>query len=267
MDLKDKIAVVTGGSRGVGKGIAIGLAELGAHVYITGRTENGTESGLPDFLKNTSINHTAQLIRENGGLCTAIKCDHSHDEETKAVFNLIYEKHGRLDILVNNAWGGSMHAMQAYYFKTPFWEQPISIWDDHYSVGVRSNYVASWCAAKIMKNQSKGLIVNISYLGGERYMNNVSYGVCKATVDRMTRDMAEELKEYGVVVNSIYPGVVRTEGMIEYAKYDKNCDISTMESPIDVGKCIGVLYSDSNGIDHTGEVIKTIDLKASNFFI
>ena len=256
--LKGKVALVTGASRGVGKGIALGLAEFGATVYVTGRTENGEM--LPEFLRETSILDTAKEVTRLGGIAIAQRCDHSNDREVEEVFKRIIKEQGKLDILVNNAWGGGIHAIRDYFFNTPFWKQPISLWDDNYIVGVRSNYVASKFAAQIMSQRKRGLIVNISFYGGRYYLNNVAYGVCKAAVDRLSADMAHELKDEGVTVVSLYPGQVSTEGMREYAKYDKTIDISKMESPQFVGRCIAALAKDDNLIEDTGKVLITAEL-------
>ncbi len=251
--LKGKVAIVTGGSRGVGKGIALGLAEYGATVYITGRTEVG--SHLPEFLRHTNIYETAKEASTLGGIGIPGRCDHADDKETENLFKRVYEEQGRLDILVNNAWGGSSHVMQPYYFNTPFWEQPVSLWEDHYTVGLRSNYIASRLAAQMMTRQKNGLIVNISFFGGRRYWNNVAYGVCKAAVDKMSADTAYELKDYGVSVFSLYPGNVRSEGMAELAKYDKNIDIEKMESPRFIGRCIAALALDEKSLEDTGKIL------------
>ncbi|MTI71717.1 MAG: SDR family NAD(P)-dependent oxidoreductase [Firmicutes bacterium] len=256
--LKGKVAIVTGASRGVGKGIALGLGEAGATVYVTGRTEKGEM--LPDFLKETSIHTTAKEVTKLGGVGIAHKCDHSNDNEVKDLFKRITNEQGKLDILVNNAWGGGIHATKEYFFNTPFWKQPVSLWDDNYTVGLRSNYVASRLAAQIMTKEKNGLIVNISFYGGRRYMNNVSYGVCKAAVDRLSKDMAYELKDHKVSVFSLYPGQIRTEGMIEYAKYDDSVDLNKMESPQFVGRCIQALATDNNAIKDTGKILITAEI-------
>ncbi|MCG8481906.1 MAG: SDR family NAD(P)-dependent oxidoreductase [Clostridia bacterium] len=255
--LKGKVAVVTGGSRGVGKGIALGLAEYGATVYVTGR---GESEMLPSFLSETSIFKTVEEIEKIGGVGISHQCDHSNDNEVEALFLRIIREQGKLDILVNNAWGGSMHAMRDYFFNTPFWNQPVSLWDDHHMVGVRSNYVAGRYAAQIMSKQKKGIIANISYYGGRRYMNNVAYGVSKAAVDRLSADMAYELKDYGVSVFSIYPGQVSTEGMKEYAKYNPSLNVDEMETPQFVGRCIAALSMDNNVIKETGKILITAEL-------
>lgn len=256
--LKGKAAIVTGASRGIGKGIALGLAEYGATVYITGRSEK--DEMLPEFLSETSIYKTAEEATKLGGVGIAHKCDHSRDDQVEMLFKRVMEEQGRLDILVNNAWGGGIHAMQGYFFNTPFWEQPVSLWDDNFNVGLRSNYVASRFAAKIMTEQKRGLIVNVSFYGGRHYFNNVSYGVCKAAVDRLSADTAFELKEYGIPVISLYPGQVSTEGMVEYAKYNKDVNVDNMESPRFTGRCIAALAKDPNIINETGKILITAEL-------
>ncbi len=256
--LSGKIAVVTGGSRGVGKGIALGLAEAGATVYVTGR--GNRQEDLPEFLAHTSIEATANEASKLDGEGIAYVCDHTRDHEVKDLFDHVKDKHGHIDILVNNAWGGSMHAVQPYYFNTPFWEQPQSLWDDHYEVGVRSNYVASRYAAKIMSAQKSGTIVNVSFFGGRHYMNNVAYGVCKGTIDRMSEDMAFELEKYGVGVFSLYPGQVRTEGMVEYARHSEGVDLSKMETPQFVGRTVAALASDEDCLEWTGQILIAAEL-------
>jgi dehydrogenase/reductase SDR family protein 1 len=262
--LKGKIAIVTGASRGVGKGIALGLAEAGATVYVTGRKERG--ENLPEFLIHTSIERTAEEATKLGGQVFPYACDHENDDEVEALFKHVEEKHGQIDILVNNAWGGSMHAMGEYYFNTPFWNQPQSLWDDHYKVGVRSNYVASRYGAQMMSLQKSGMIVNISFFAGRHYMNNVAYGVCKSTIDRMSEDMALELKDFGVKVFALYPGHVRTEGMIEYAKYSDAVDLSKMESPQFIGRTIAALAMDEQAIEMTGQILIAAEV-AENYGI
>lgn len=256
--LKGKVAIVTGASRGVGKGIALGLGEFGATVYVTGRSEMGDI--LPYFLKDTNIYRTAEEVIQIGGVGIAHRCDHSNDEEVKSLFKRVYDEHGKVDILVNNAWGGGIHAMESCFFNTPFWEQPIDLWDDNFTVGLRSNYVASKFAAEIMVKQKSGLIVNISFFGGRRYLNNVSYGVSKASIDRLSADTAYELKKHNVVVFSLYPGPVSTEGMVEYAKHDASIDIINMESPQFVGRCIAALANDDSVIKDTGKILITAEI-------
>jgi len=229
-------------------------------VYITGRSENG--EGMPAFLKDCSIYRTAEEVNQLGGVGIAHKCNHACDEEVEQVFQRIQAEQGRLDLLVNNAWGGSLHAMQPYFFNTPFWEQPVALWDDNYLVGLRSDYVAGRLAAKMMAGQRSGLIINISYYGGRHYFNNVAYGVNKAAIDRLSADMAYELKDYGVSVISLYPGQISTEGMVAYAQFDPSVDLTRMETPQYVGRCIAALAQDPAIIEKTGQILISAEVGA-----
>lgn len=258
MNLKGKVAVVTGASRGVGKGVALGLAEYGATVYVTGRTE--TAEDLPDFLKNTTIHDTVKEVNQMGGIGIAHRCDFSKDEDVEILFERVLKEQGRLDILVNNAWAGASHIMNGYFFNTPFWEQPMSLYDDLHTVGLRSSYLASRYASSIMVKQRSGLIANISYISAEKYWLNVSHGLFKAATDKFTADAAYELKNYGVKMFSIYPGSVRTEGMLELSKYDTSLNAQDMETPQFVGRCIAALEQDKDAIMQSGKVLLTGDI-------
>lgn len=188
--LKDKIALVTGGTRNVGKGIALALGEAGATVYVTGRsiTENDVKG-----------------ITKAGGKGVSVNCNHENDDEVQVVFEQIENNEGKLDILVNNAWGGynrlrNRKAYSGFKWKAPFWEQPLDLWDEMNNVGVRSNYISCFYASKLMLKQKQGLIVNISFYASKKYYGNVIYGVSKAAVDKMTMDMSEELKKIKFLV-------------------------------------------------------------------
>ncbi len=254
-DLKGKVAVVTGASRGIGKGVAIALGECGATVYVTGRTES-TE-GFPDFLKNTTIQETADEVNRLGGIGIAHRCDFKKDEEVKELFDRVEREQGKIDILVNSAYAGVDHIMNKYFFQTPFWEQPMSLFDDLHMVGMRSNYLASRYAAKMMVKQHSGLIANISYISAEKYWLNVSHGLVKAATNKFTSDAACELKEYGVKMFALYPGDVATEGMIELAKYDPSLSLDKMETPQFVGRCIAALEQDDSAIEQSGTILRT----------
>lgn len=258
MDLHGKVAIVTGASRGIGRGAALGLGEYGATVYVTGRTEDG--GALPDFLKETGILRTASEVTALGGVGIAHRLDHANDNEVEKLFERVMDEQGRVDILVNSAWGGGVHAMQPYFFNTPFWEQPVSLWDDNFSVGLRSNYVASRLAARCMVPQKSGLIVNISYYGGRHYFNNVAYGVCKAGVDRLSEDTARELKPHGIPVFSLYPGTASTEGMVAWARFDPSVDLAAMETPRFTGRCVAALALDPDAIKESGSVKITAEV-------
>ena len=249
--LQGKIAIVTGASRGVGKGIALALGEAGATVYITGRSVQEGESPLPG-----TIMQTAEEVTRLGGQGIAIRCDHGRDEEVEHLFLRVQEERGRLDILVNNAWSGRMDAV---FCDRPFWEQPWAIWDELHTVGFRSHYIASALAARLMVSQRAGLIVNISSSGAARYVFNVAFGAAKAGLEKMTADMARELHPYGVAVISLWPGTVRTERVLAQPERWP-LDIYRGESPQFAGRAVAALAADSNVMAKTGQRLIVSDL-------
>lgn len=255
--LSGKIALVTGASRGNGKGIAMGLAEAGATVYITGRTldQRDRKNGLPGTLQQTE-----EAIKQQGGMGIAIRCDHTSDGEVEAVFEQIEQNQKCLDILVNNVWGGyetMFNEKGEYVWEYPFWEQPSSQWDSMFAAGVRAHWIASRLAAKIMVTQQSGLIVNISQWAGQKYSGNVCYGVSKAATDRLTADTSHDLQPYQVAVVSLYPGLVRTERVMRAAEY---LDLSNSESPQFLGRVISALASDPNIMKKSGKVLVAAQL-------
>ena len=233
-DLSGKVAIVTGASRGIGRGIAEELIECGATVYITGRTAEDMK------------------YADAGG--TAIICDHRDDDQVEAVFNRIQDTHGRLDVLVNNVWGGYEKMIEngVFTWALPFWQQPLWRWDLMFQAGIRAHYVASCFAARLMQKQGNGLIVNISSWAAQKHILNVAYGVSKAATDKMTADMAIELRNHNVAVVSLYPGLVRTEKVMESAEW---LDMSNSESPRFIGRAIAALAADQNIMQRTGSVL------------
>ena len=147
--LTGKVALVTGASRGVGKGIAQGLGEAGATVYVTGRT---TEEGQAAVTLSGTIHQTADEVSRLGGVGIAVRCDHTRDEEVEGLFQRIAAEHGRLDILVNNVWGGYEFFNEGTEFwkEKGFWTAPISRWEKSFQAGVRAHYVAAVLAAPVI---------------------------------------------------------------------------------------------------------------------
>jgi NAD(P)-dependent dehydrogenase (short-subunit alcohol dehydrogenase family) len=244
------VALVTGASRGVGRGIALALGAAGATVYVTGRTTDGDPPGeLPG-----TIDATARDVSAAGGRGVALRCDHRDDTQVEAVFARIAADHGRLDLLVNNVWGGYERMVEdgVYRFADPFWRQPISRWDSMFAAGVRAHYVASALGAALMVPRGRGLIVNISFFAAQKYLSNVAYGVSKAATDRLTRDCAHELRAHGVAVVSLYPGLVRTESVMRAAEY---LDLSNSESAEFVGRAVAALAADPDVLRRSGEVL------------
>jgi dehydrogenase/reductase SDR family member 1 len=234
MTLVGKVAVVTGATQGVGRGVAPALAADGAQVFITGRSAPAYER-LDD--------HTI-----------AIRCDHRDDAQVDAAFERIVQGAHTIDILVNNVWGGYERMIEDGQFTwgKPFWEQPLWRWDAMFAAGVRAHYRASQLAAPAMVARHCGLIVNVSHWAAQKRIGNVAYGVSKAATDKLTSDMAAELKPHGVTVVSLYPGLVRTEKVIAAAQW---LDLSNSESPDFVGRAVVALATDDQVLRRTGSVL------------
>lgn len=249
--LTGKVAVVTGASRGVGKGIALGLGEAGATVYVTGRT---TQEGTDIEKLGGTVFRTAEEVTAIGGKGIALVCDHRDDSQAEKVFQQVAQENGHLDILVNNAWGGyeQMEHDGEFTWLKPFWAQPFWRWDAMFQGGVRAAYVASAFAARMMVEQKGGLIVNISFWSAQKYMNNVQYGSAKAAVDKLSADMAHEAEQFNMAVVSLYPGLVRTESVLRNAQY---FDMSNSESPQFIGRVIAALANDPNIMKKSGRVL------------
>jgi NAD(P)-dependent dehydrogenase (short-subunit alcohol dehydrogenase family) len=254
-DLTGKIALVTGATRGVGKGVALGLSEAGASVYITGRSILAKERVSlipPNLMPQPSVLELE--IAALGGSCEALHCDHTDDVQVEKVFQYILSKQRSLDILVNNAWGGYANMVEAgeFTWSYPFWKQPRWRWEAMLNTGVRSSYIASQLATPSMLAQGHGLLVNISFWAAQKYMGNTVYGIAKAAIDKMTHDMAHELQSHNIAVVSLYPGLVRTEAVLENAAY---FDMSNSESPQFIGRVVAALAGDPQIMQKSGQVL------------
>ncbi len=223
------VALVTGASRGVGRGVAIALAAAGFQVFATGRSIA-----------------SADLPRE----IDRMVCDHLDDTQTRTAFERIP---GHIDILVNSAWGGYERMVEdgQFTWQLPFWEQPRHRWTSMLDAGVRAAFVASSLAARRMVPRRQGLIVNISYWAARKHLGNVIYGISKAATDKMTSDMAGELRPHGVAAISLYPGLVRTEAVVGSGWFD----LSNSESPEFIGRVIAALWRDPALLDRSGKVL------------
>ena len=212
------------------------LAEAGATVYATGRTIK------------------AQRVPSGDGKVIAVSCNHRKDSDVEALFEEISRESGHVDILINNVWGGYENMMEEgeFTWPLPFWKQPFWRWDAMFAAGVRAHYVASALAARAMTERKRGLIVNVSFWSAQKYVGNVAHGVAKAATDKLTLDMAHELHDFGVAVVSLYPGLVKTEKVMESADF---LDLSNAESPEFVGRAILGLALDENTMSRTGNVL------------
>lgn len=253
-DLAGQVALVTGASRGIGKGCALELGARGATVYITGRSTSERDHPLPGTIGATVAELTAL-----GGIGIAMACDHRNDDDVMAVFDRIATDHGRIDVLVNNAFLIPPELTS----RQPFWKVPISNWDDMFDVGTRSAYVASVYAARMMTESRRGLIVNISSSGAQEYAWHVAYGVGKCALDRLTADTAHELLPFGVTVMSLWPGFVRTE-RIDVAEagghLPAGLDVSAAESPRFCGRAVTAIATDPDMLRWSGRALAANDL-------
>jgi dehydrogenase/reductase SDR family protein 1 len=226
-----RVALVTGATRGVGKGVALGLADAGFVVYATGRSADKADLGR-------GIN--------------AIACDSTDERAVAGVVERIASERGRLDVLVNCAWGGYEQMVEdgQFTWPAPIWQQPLWRWEAMITVGVRGALIASQHAARLMVPAGKGLIVHVSSWAAQKYIGNVLYGVAKAATDKLASDMAHELTTHGVTVVSLYPGLVRTESVLAAGVFD----LSNSESAEFIGKVIAALSADPEALRRTGQV-------------
>jgi len=232
--------MVTGASRGIGRGVAVGLASAGFEVFATGRGIDSAD--LP-----------ASVVR--------IRCDHANDEETAKAFTQVAAEAGRLDVLVNSVWGGyeRMTENGEFTWGLPFWQQPAHRWAGMMDAGVRASFMASAGAARMMVPARNGLIVNISFWAAQKYVGNSIYGISKAATDKMSADMAHELHSHNVAVVSLYPGLVRTEAVMAAAAGGW-LDISNSESPEFIGRVVAALSAEPNLMRRTGQVLVAAQL-------
>ena len=236
-----KTCIVTGASKGIGRGIATVLArDEGYVVYATARTE----SKLVELASSIESNP-----HNKGGCVIPVVVDHSSDESTKKLIDRAFSETGRIDVLVNNAYGGVFAIGETFGKK--FWEKPLSVWDASHNVGLRSHYITSALSVPYMIKNKSGLIINISSPAGKGYLFDIAYGVGKQAVDRLSCDMATELQGTGVNVLTLWPGAVNTE----------STTFPGAETPEFSGKAIASLIRDpACASKYNGKIIQTREL-------
>jgi NAD(P)-dependent dehydrogenase (short-subunit alcohol dehydrogenase family) len=257
--LHDVVALVTGASRGAGRGIALELGSAGATVYVTGRSAAGgpTTDGVPG-----TIDETASEVTSRGGRGIAVRCDHTVDADVESLFARIRGDHGRLDLLVNNVWGGYEHSECKPLPMAPFWEQSLHQWDGMFTAGVRAHLAASRLAVPLMLPQGRGLIVSTTAnLAALPYLPNIFYDLSKHTISRLVWAMAHELRERGIAVLAVAPGFMRTERVTE--AFRRAGAIAALdgpggpkETPVYLGRAIAALAGDPRALERSGQLLE-----------
>ncbi len=272
------IAVVTGASRGAGRGIATELGAAGATVYVTGRSRRDRPAPGYDQIRTLShleaipgsIDATADEVTAAGGQGIAVQCDHTDEAQVEALFARVASEHGRLDVLVNNAWGG--HEYFDGVFQAPFWERPMALWEAMMDRGARNHVLTSRVAAPLFVRQGRGLIVTTTFWDRDRYMRgNLFYDLAKACMTRLAFGMAEELRPHGVASVAVSPGWMRTEFVLAGHQADETTwhtkpALARTESPRYLGRAVVALASDPHVMARSGQVWRVGDLAAEYGF-
>jgi len=259
--LSGKVALVTGASRGAGRGIAQVLGAEGATVYVTGRS---ARSGSLTEGRPGTIDQTAEMVTGRGGVGIAVHCDHTVDAEVRALFERVKQEQGRLDLLVNNVWGGYERYSDAD-FDAPFWEQPLWRWDRMFDAGVRAHFSASREAAPMMIAQRSGLIINTTFWDRGKCLSGLPYDLAKTAVNRLAYAMALELRPNSVAAVALSPGWMRTEAILRAYDTDEEHwqqvpDLARTESPQYIGRAVAALAADANVMEKTGRILTVGDL-------
>ncbi len=277
--LRDRIAVVTGASRGGGRGIALELGAAGATVYVTGRTTRSSAApGYDAFLARSglatmpgTIDDTADAVTAAGGRGIAVPCDHTDAAQVHDLFARVERDHGRLDVLVNNAWGGH-ESFSVETLDAPFWTQPLSHWESMFDHGVRNHVVACHAAAPLFVRQRRGLIVTTTFWDRDRYIKgNLFYDLAKAAMNRLAFSVAEELRPFGVTSVALAPGWMRTEIILAAFKATESTwhqlpPLARTESVHYIGRAVVALASDPHVHSKSGRTLLVGDLAAEYGF-
>lgn len=270
--LQGRVAIVTGASRGAGRGCALELGAAGATVYVTGRSTRDQPADTYGQLLGLSklaalpgnIDDTADEVARLGGRGIAARCDHTREDEVRALFERVMREQGRLDLLVNNAWGG--HESFDGVFDAPFWEHPLQHWDTMFDRGLRNHLLASRAAAPILVRQGHGLVVTTTFWDRGHYLRgNLFYDLAKAGMTRLAFGMAEELRPHGVASLALSPGWMRTEFVLaghqtDEAHWHERPALARTESPRYLGRAVVALAADPQVLRKSGQVLRVGDL-------
>jgi NAD(P)-dependent dehydrogenase (short-subunit alcohol dehydrogenase family) len=252
--LADTVALVTGASRGVGRGIALALGSEGAIVYVTARSVRGRPT-VPET--PSGVEDTADEITARGGTGIAIACDHTDDEQVERLFARIRDDHGRLDLLVCNAWGGYMpYAEHQGWFSVPFWEQSMERWDGMFTAGLRAHLVTCRFGLPLMVERDQGVVGLTTFTMGRRYLGNLFYDVAKNAICRMAQGLAVELRDTELAVVALSPGWVLAERMTGLTERQQ----AQAESVEYIGRAVVALAADPGVVRRSGQILAVGDL-------
>ncbi len=246
--LRDQIAVVTGASRGAGRGIARVLGSHGATVYVTGRT---TRAGPSPTGRPETIEDTADEVTKAGGQGIAVRVDHTEPDQVRALFDRVREEQGRLDLLVSNAWGGYEISLEG----DPLWDLDLAHLDLMLAAGLRSHIVTIQMAAPLLNDTRDGLVVLTTWAVGDEYHGQLYYDVVKTAINRIPVGVAHHMGKYGVTALAVSPGWMHTERMHLTPE-----EADETESVEFVGRAIAALTSDADVRRHTGSLKTVVEL-------
>jgi len=262
MRLEGKIAVVAGATRGAGRGIACMLGEAGATVYCTGRSVSGkpASGNRPE-----TIQETAEMVTAFGGLGIPVQVDHTHEDQVQRLFERVWAEQGRLDVLVNDIWGGD----ELTEWGKPFWDLAVSKGLRMQQLAVHTHIITSRYAAPLMIERGQGLIVEITDGDHTGYRGNLFYDLAKVSVIRLAYAMSEELRPHGITALALTPGFLRSEAVLDHfgvteanwqdgAKKDPHFIAS--ETPFYVGRAVAALAADPYVADKSGKVLSSWSL-------
>lgn len=277
--LEGCVAIVTGASRGAGRGIAIELGAAGATVIVTGRT---TRASAPDTYRKFmgfaeleampgTIDDTAEAVTRAGGRGIPVRCDHGDDDDVRALFERVVRDHGRLDLLVNNAWGGH-ETFTPDEMSRPFWEHPIAHWESHVDRGARYHLIAARHAAPVFVRQKRGLVIATTFWDRDRYLRgHLYYDLAKTAINRLALALAEELRPHGVTSVALTPGFMRTELVLASMRTDEDHyrerpPLAKSETPHYLGRAVVALARDPEVASKSGKVLRVADLAREHGF-
>lgn len=261
--LSGKVALVTGASRGAGRAIAVELGKKGATVYVTGRST----AGRPTEGRPGTIDDTAEQVSQAGGHGIALLCDHTDDRAVESMIQVIRQQQGKLDILVNNVWGGN----ELNIVGAPFWELPLKHWDNMFTAGVRAQMVTHYFAIPLMRQNKSGVIFHTSFWDDDKFIGHFYYDLSKNALNRMAIGLSRELRADNIAVIAVSPGFMRTELVLQQFGTDESRwheveQLQHSESPHYVGRAITHLALDEDVMKKSGQIWRVGDLaKEYNF--